>query len=82
MLPEITSALQIMSAVILLLVTAVAVLGVVAFRLHQYVRALYEHLQSLDYRTAVISSQLTDLEHFVDAEYAANTENRGGSRDA
>ena len=76
MLPEITNALHLMGVIILLLVVAVAVLGVVAFRLYQHVRALYEHLQSLEGRVTGLSRRVS---HRV---RTANTENRGGSRDA
>lgn len=76
MLPEITSALQFMSAVILLLITATAVLGVVAFRLSQNVRALYERLRTLEGRVTGLSRRVS---HRVST---AGTEIRGGSRDA
>ena len=65
MLPEITSALQFMGVIILLLITATAILGVVAFRLRQDVRALYEHLQLLDQQVTVDFHRVSDLEDRV-----------------
>ena len=66
MLPEITNALQFMSVIILLLVVAVAVLGVVAFRLYQHVRALSEHHQSLDYDATTRMNHLQNAHGYLD----------------
>ena len=66
MLPEITNALQFMGAIILLLVIAVAVVGVFAFRLYQDVRALYEHLQALDTEATYRLNHLQNAHDYAD----------------
>ena len=65
MLPEITSALQFMGAIILLLVVAITFVGVFAFRLHQDVRALNEIHQ------AFVNDATTRMNHLQNAhDYA------------
>lgn len=76
MLPEITNALQFMGVIILLLTITTAVVGVVAFRLSQNVRALHTRVRTLEGRVTGLSRRVSHRAS------TAGTEIRGGSRDA
>ena len=82
MLPEITNALQFMGVIIMLLTVAIAIVGVIAIRLRQDVRALYEHLQLLDQTITADFRRGSDLADLVgelsrqvtDLEFIANVD--------